>query len=195
MPTSHNYYFTQGNAKCDSVVSSALQKLSGLGDSSEVKFSRCERCNVSVCSVSQSESKFTMLMYNSMGQSRRDYVRVPVTSSSYSVYDDAGVAIPSQTIAVNRDAAVGQDAARFTLVFEVDVPALGYSTYSAQQTHEAASSSSTFVQPEPLPDVTGDDIIVANSKLKLTFSGSTGRLETIENLVDGAVVTVDQKWM
>ena len=182
---------SKGNQECDAIIDETLKKLSGAKSHDHFEFERCALANVSLCSVSQNNDEFTVLLYNSIAQSRHEeYVRVPVSSDGWTVQCvESGDSVPIQVVPNVADSSSQKGSSPYSLVFPANVPALGYRTYSFKK-----RASSNLVRPIEMPRIS-EDTIVENSKLKLTFGGLTGKLKSIENLADGSKININQEWM
>ena len=56
----------------------------------------CPALNISQCEVTESAGTFLVLLYNPLSRPVTHYVRLPVPSASYEVYDHRGEKIPTQ---------------------------------------------------------------------------------------------------
>uniref|UniRef100_A0A8C7N966 Alpha-mannosidase n=1 Tax=Oncorhynchus kisutch TaxID=8019 RepID=A0A8C7N966_ONCKI len=124
-----------GWAHCQVLVSNTLSSLSG----SSAPRVYCEHLNISVCPLTE-----TMNVYNPLARPVSWPVRLPVNGTAYSISDAKGKVVPvsQATAAVRR----GRGYAVNELLFQVQAPPLGYSTYSVSLLQNGPPSP-----PSPLP--------------------------------------------
>uniref|UniRef100_A0A8B9KHS8 Alpha-mannosidase n=1 Tax=Astyanax mexicanus TaxID=7994 RepID=A0A8B9KHS8_ASTMX len=109
---------------CQVLVSNSLAALSG----SNVPRVFCENLNISVCPLTEGSKRFSMNVYNPLARPISWSVHLPVNGSSYSVQDSNGMVIPVSKATQNLRR--GRGYAKNELVFQVQAPPLGFSTYS-----------------------------------------------------------------
>uniref|UniRef100_A0A4W5KMX2 Alpha-mannosidase n=1 Tax=Hucho hucho TaxID=62062 RepID=A0A4W5KMX2_9TELE len=120
-----------GWAHCQVLVSNTLSSLSG----SSAPRVYCEHLNVSVCPLTETSKKVTLNVYNPLAHPVSWPVRLPVNGTAYSISDANGKAVDSQvsvSVCSDNGSAVrrGRGYAVNELLFQVQAPPLGYSTYS-----------------------------------------------------------------
>uniref|UniRef100_A0A4W5MS08 Alpha-mannosidase n=1 Tax=Hucho hucho TaxID=62062 RepID=A0A4W5MS08_9TELE len=118
-----------GWAHCQVLVSNTLSSLSG----SSAPRVYCEHLNVSVCPLTETSKKFSVNVYNPLARPVSWPVRLPVNGTAYSISDANGKAVDSQVVPVSQATAAvrrGRGYAVNELLFQVQAPPLGYSTYS-----------------------------------------------------------------
>uniref|UniRef100_A0A8K9UZS1 Alpha-mannosidase n=1 Tax=Oncorhynchus mykiss TaxID=8022 RepID=A0A8K9UZS1_ONCMY len=121
-----------GWAHCQVLVSNTLSSLSG----SSAPRVYCEHLNISVCPLTE-----TMNVYNPLARPVSWPVRLPVNGTAYRISDV--VPVSQATAAVRR----GRGYAVNELLFQVQAPPLGYSTYSVSLLQNGPPSP----QSSPLP--------------------------------------------
>uniref|UniRef100_A0A672K5A4 Alpha-mannosidase n=1 Tax=Sinocyclocheilus grahami TaxID=75366 RepID=A0A672K5A4_SINGR len=120
-----------GWAHCEVLVRNSLAVLSG----SESPRVFCENLNISVCPLTESSQKvlyFSMNVYNPLGRTVSWPVRLPVNGSLYSVTDTKGKTVDSQVVPLSKSTQQmrrNRGYAKGELVFQVEAPPLGYTTY------------------------------------------------------------------
>uniref|UniRef100_A0A672MN49 Lysosomal alpha-mannosidase n=1 Tax=Sinocyclocheilus grahami TaxID=75366 RepID=A0A672MN49_SINGR len=124
-----------GWAHCEVLVRNSLAVLSG----SEAPRVFCENLNISVCPLTESSHKFSMNVYNPLGRTVSWPVRLPVNGSVYNVTDANGRAVDSQ---VGNVFISLKGYAKGELVFQVEAPPLGYSTYIISMLRDEPPASS-----------------------------------------------------
>jgi len=125
-----------------------------------------------------------VLLYNPLARARTELVKLPVAGpNNYNVYDERGVAIPSQTVA-SFEPFPKNKPAPFLLYFEASVKGLGYTTYFVQPTSNLVSPAKWFTPQAP--------ITIQNSAVSVTFSDVTGRLSSITNKASGVTSAISQ---
>uniref|UniRef100_A0AAZ3NU37 Alpha-mannosidase n=1 Tax=Oncorhynchus tshawytscha TaxID=74940 RepID=A0AAZ3NU37_ONCTS len=123
-----------GWAHCQVLVSNTLSSLSG----SSAPRVYCEHLNISVCPLTETSKKFSVNVYNPLARPVSWPVRLPVNGTAYSISDAKGKAVDSQVVL--SVVPVSQ------LLFQVQAPPLGYSTYSVSLLQNGPPSP-----PSPLP--------------------------------------------
>uniref|UniRef100_A0A3B4WWI6 Alpha-mannosidase n=1 Tax=Seriola lalandi dorsalis TaxID=1841481 RepID=A0A3B4WWI6_SERLL len=156
-----------GWQRCQVLVSNSLAALSG----SSAKRIYCDNLNISVCPLTESSKKFSVSVYNPLARPVTRPVRLPVNGTAYAVSDANGKAVDCQVstreVRRNRGFAVNE------LVFQVQAPPLGYSTYSV---------SLRQAGPRPASAQPGAPTVIQNKFLRVTFDPDTGLLSSLSNL-------------
>lgn len=177
-----------GRVKAETPVFEALAALS----SSEADaFSFCIQRNVSRCEATQTVGDdLTVLVWNGLAQARTELMELPVSSASARVLASDGTPVPSQivpSLSSFTDSAIpSADGAPQTLLFNAELPPLGFATYRLDLQHDVA--------PVQTIKESLDDVLLENEHLKITFCGETGRICSIENKEDGVQIEARQDW-
>ncbi|XP_052465478.1 lysosomal alpha-mannosidase [Carassius gibelio] len=173
-----------GWAHCEVLVLNSLAILSG----SEAPRVFCENLNISVCPLTESSHKFSMNVYNPLGRTVSWPVRLPVNGSAYSVTDANGRAVESQVVPLSKstqEVRRNRGYAKGELVFQVEAPPLGYTTYII-----------SMLQDEP-PASRGKPTAarsIQNKFLKVTFDDTTGLLSSLTNLETNQTIRLTQNF-
>ncbi|XP_072528049.1 lysosomal alpha-mannosidase isoform X1 [Salminus brasiliensis] len=157
---------------CQVLVSNSLAVLS----QSDVPRVFCENLNISVCPLTEGSKMFSMSVYNPLARPANWSVHLPVNGSSYRVTDSGGTAVNSQVIPVSKPTQHvrrGRGYAQNELVFQVQAPPLGFSTYSITLLKGAGAPA------EPRRSA---PVSMQNKYLKVTFDPTTGLLSGLTNL-------------
>lgn len=97
------------------------------------EFNSCLDLNISKCEVSEKSENFIVTLYNPLGYSTHEYVRIPVLDKSYSVVDYKGVEAPVQFVEVPesvKNLNYRFSLAMYELVFLAnELPPMGYKSY------------------------------------------------------------------
>lgn len=202
-----------GANKATTVVNRALTCLAyPTNDSScqpsRVLFQQCPLLNISYCPESESNittgKTLVIVAYNSLGWNRTDFIRIPVSENLLEVTDVDGNTVPAQLVPFIGNAT--QQVRTFYsqaymgispmtnptswLVFEVSVPAFGYSSYFIKSPSKEAVPGSSIGSP------TGNGtIIVGPGHFQLTFSVKTGQITRMTNNHTGADLPVQQSYL
>ena len=121
--------------KCKTVINQSLNKLIA---KSEQKVNQlfCQNLNISACSVTETDDSLAVTVYNPTAHSVKYSVRLPVTNKAIEVVDPSGnpvkadvVPIPAAVLNLKERVSKAKD----ELVFEANIPALGFSTYLLKQ--------------------------------------------------------------
>ena len=110
-------------------------------------FQYCDFLNISVCQITETEKSLAVNVYNPIARPVSSYVRVPVNSRSYTVTDSDGEVIEAQVVSLSAETqklrAPHEGHAAYELNFEVNAPALGFSTYFITKTSSKKSKRKT----------------------------------------------------
>uniref|UniRef100_A0A8C7N8H6 Alpha-mannosidase n=1 Tax=Oncorhynchus kisutch TaxID=8019 RepID=A0A8C7N8H6_ONCKI len=131
-----------GWAHCQVLVSNTLSSLSG----SSAPRVYCEHLNISVCPLTETSKKFSVNVYNPLARPVSWPVRLPVNGTAYIPHS---IPTPPQVVPVSQATAAvrrGRGYAVNELLFQVQAPPLGYSTYSVSLLQNGPPSP-----PSPLP--------------------------------------------
>ena len=160
-----------------------------------LKFIYCDYLNVSSCALTEVESSFTVNVYNPIARQVTSYVRIPVNSTSYTVYDSTGKTVESQVVDVSaRTKSIRKEGGLHELVFKTSAPPLGFSSYLIKKAsgNIKPDKSSIYSRAVPLTEATSNPIF--NKFLTLDFSADTGRLSRITENVEEISLDVDQQF-
>uniref|UniRef100_A0A3Q1GUL4 Alpha-mannosidase n=1 Tax=Acanthochromis polyacanthus TaxID=80966 RepID=A0A3Q1GUL4_9TELE len=157
---------------CQVLVSNSLAALSG--SSSQRIY--CDNLNISVCPLTASSKKFSVSVYNPLARPVTWPVRLPVNGTAYTVSDANGKPVDCQVVPVSKatqDVRRNRGFAVNELVFQVQAPPLGYSTYSVSLLQDGSRPASTQHRTPT---------VIQNKFLKVTFDPDTGLLSSLSNL-------------
>ncbi|PRP80616.1 hypothetical protein PROFUN_11559 [Planoprotostelium fungivorum] len=171
---------SMGQHKVEEVVGQSLGKLMGAGGD----FGFCHSLNESICEHTEDlNGTVAVTFYNPVAWQRSHFPRFPVTSTDVEVMDSDGQ-VQKAELFPNAD-----DENKYDLVFVADIPPMGYATYFISSQKTDYTSLVTGV------DIEGG-LKLDNSEISLTFSDTTGRLDSATNLREGIEldVTLDYLW-
>eukprot|EP00064_Thunnus_orientalis_P022022 superscaffoldBa00007078_g22201 len=165
---------------CQVLVSNSLAALSG----SSAKRIYCDNLNISVCPLTESSKKFSVNVYNPLARPVTWPVRLPVNGTAYAVSDANGksvvpVSTVTQEVRKKRGFAVNE------LVFQVQAPPLGYSTYSVSLLKNGPPPASTQHRAATA---------IQNKYLRVTFDPDTGLLSSLSNLETKQTIKLSQNF-
>ncbi|XP_063055152.1 lysosomal alpha-mannosidase [Engraulis encrasicolus] len=169
---------------CQVVVMNSMAVLSG----SDVSRVFCEKLNISVCPLTEASKMFSMNVYNPLARPVNWYVHLPVNGSAYSVADAQGNPVSCEVIPVSKATQVlrgDQSWAQNELVFQVQAPPLGYTTYSISLLQN---------RPPPPPPRPNAPLTMQNKFLKVTFDPATGLLSGLSNLETQQSIKLSQNF-
>ncbi|XP_013877498.1 lysosomal alpha-mannosidase [Austrofundulus limnaeus] len=169
---------------CQVLVSNSLASLSG----SSAERIYCDNLNISVCPLTESSKKFSVSVYNSLAQPLSWPIRLPVNGTAYRVADAKGKPVDSQVVPVSRstqEVRRNRGFAMNELVFQVQAPPLGYSTYFVSAIQDA---------PPLFPPRSGAPTGIQNKYLKVTFDPDTGLLSSLSNLETKQTIKLTQNF-
>ncbi|XP_020576421.1 alpha-mannosidase-like [Phalaenopsis equestris] len=179
-------------------------------NSSSIKLSQCNLVNISYCPSTEEISNgknLVMVVYNSLGWNRTEYIRVPVDDNQIVVRDANGNFVETQVIEMDNTtkeirnfyvkAYLGEqpkDSPKFWLVFKVLVPPLGWNTYYiSKATRKEGNNSNCFTSTISAPD--NETVEIGPGSLKIAFSPTTGKLERMVNYRTGVDLYVQQNYL
>eukprot|EP01117_Protostelium_nocturnum_P009283 TRINITY_DN3325_c0_g2_i1.p1 TRINITY_DN3325_c0_g2~~TRINITY_DN3325_c0_g2_i1.p1 ORF type:complete len:559 (-),score=163.49 TRINITY_DN3325_c0_g2_i1:736-2412(-) len=148
-----------GQASVQTVISELInQKLGG-----KTQFSFCPLLNESKCEATTSDAgDISIVFYNPIGWTRNEFIRIPINSPNWKVFDYNSLPIDSQII----------KSKGLELLFRATIPPLGYSTYFLRKSSKRSFELSNRFRGE---------LNIENDIWALTFSPSTGLLSSITN--------------
>ncbi|KAM8843149.1 lysosomal alpha-mannosidase [Synchiropus picturatus] len=170
---------------CQVLVSNSLAALSG---STAERF-YCDLLNVSVCDLTESSGKFSVNVYNPLARPVTWPVRLPVNGLAYLVSDANGRAVDCQVLPVSgatRAVRRSRGSATKELVFQVEAPPLGYTTYSVSLLQDGA--------PPPPAARGSSPPILQNKFLRVTFDPDTGLLSGLTNMETKQSIKLSQNF-
>lgn len=168
----------------------------------EFSFSSCSELNISSCAVPESSESFMVTLYNPLGQSTDQYVRLPVQHGSYVVQDHLSVTLDTQLVPIALDVRTlhfrSSQATAELVFYASDIPPLGYRSYYVTRGRLAAKAveakeifngqkDEKEVAPTPLPE----SATIGNSHLNLTFDRN-GLLSSV--VVNGVQTQLTQNF-
>ncbi|XP_061514028.1 lysosomal alpha-mannosidase-like [Anopheles gambiae] len=151
---------------CSANTRSALNQLTGERDSFKFDWGYCKQANVSACAMTESSDNLVVLLYNPLGHSSNDFVRLPVKEGNYLVRNDRGQAVRSTLIPIPSsviDLPFRESKATHELVFQGEqVAPVGYKSYYVSKEESKSSSSAAVMHQE-------DNVSIGNDHLTVHF--------------------------
>ena len=161
-----------------------------------LNYTYCDYLNVSICQITEKEDSVVMNVYNPTGRNVVHYIRLPVTSKQYMVFDSSGNPVVSQIARVSPETSTirrgSHGSAGYELAFEALAPALGYSSYFIERIKKEKLSGTALFSEEHLMD--SDKTSIENDYLKLEFSDQTGRLIRMTNKNEDLALDIEQQF-
>ncbi|XP_054635980.1 lysosomal alpha-mannosidase isoform X1 [Dunckerocampus dactyliophorus] len=157
---------------CQVLVSNSLAVLSG----STAERVYCNDLNISVCSLTESSKKFSINVFNPLARPITWPVRLPVNGTAYVVSDAQGKTVDCEVVPVSqatRNVRRSRGFAVNELLFQVQAPPLGFSTYFVSLLQDGS--------PPVFKWYRGPKSIW-NKYLQVTFDPDTGLLSGLANL-------------
>jgi len=211
----------ESSTEIEEGISKSLQKLMGTDAEffhCNCNDEGAKNClNITMCSYSSSHDSFKVVAWNpiaSEGQSEKS-LRIPVTGYEWTVKDEStGQTVPSEVIPIDSrtksvpllyvnhyglDAAASEakrkdymNNATHVLVFNVNLPPMGYATFAAQKLKVLAKET-TPVSIEYVPQ-TAAPFTVDNGVYQISFDPSTGMSTTLTNLRSKLTTDFEISW-
>ncbi|KAK0140408.1 Lysosomal alpha-mannosidase [Merluccius polli] len=174
----------KGWQRCQVVVSNSLAALSG----SSAGRVYCDNLNISACPLTEASKEFSVSVYNPLARPVVWPVRLPVNGSAYGVRDAGGAPLACQVVPVSeatRQVRKDRGHAANELVFLVQAPPLGYSTYSVSRLQNG---------PPPASATPGPPAAIQNQFVRATFDPATGLLASLTNLETQQTINLTQNF-
>uniref|UniRef100_A0A6E8WBV9 Alpha-mannosidase n=1 Tax=Anopheles coluzzii TaxID=1518534 RepID=A0A6E8WBV9_ANOCL len=151
---------------CSANTRSALNQLTGERDSFKFDWGYCKQANVSACAMTESSDNLVVLLYNALGHSTNDFVRLPVKEGNYLVRNDRGQTVRSTLIPIPGsviDLPFRESEATHELVFQGEqVAPVGYKSYYVSKEESKSSSSAAVMRQD-------DNVSIGNDRLTVHF--------------------------
>uniref|UniRef100_A0A3Q3WC73 Alpha-mannosidase n=1 Tax=Mola mola TaxID=94237 RepID=A0A3Q3WC73_MOLML len=173
-----------GWKNCQVLVSNSLAALSG----SLAPRIHCDNLNISVCPLTETSKKFSVNVYNPLARPVTWLVRLPVNGTAYIVSDARGKSVECEVVPVSsatREVRRNRGFAVNELVFLVQAPPLGFTTYSVSLHAHGPPPASTR-QRTPAA--------IQNRFLRVTFDPDTGLLSSLSNLKTKQTIKLTQNF-
>uniref|UniRef100_A0A499FTU7 Alpha-mannosidase n=1 Tax=Anopheles arabiensis TaxID=7173 RepID=A0A499FTU7_ANOAR len=142
---------------CSANTRSALNQLTGERDSFKFDWGYCKQANVSACAMTESSDNLVVLLYNPLGHSSNEFVRLPVKEGNYLVRNDRGQTVRSTLIPIPGsviDLPFRDSEATHELVFQGEqVASVGYKSYYVSKEESKSSSSAAVMRQEDNSDI------------------------------------------
>lgn len=183
----------KGIDSCQRVINKAYNKILSTSNVSFPEQIFCNYLNISECTVTENNKLVAITIYNPIAKNISTYVRIPVLLSSYEILDFHGNSVESQLVPIPRsviDIPGRKSNATHELVFKVNLPPLGYTTYFLNKT---SSITSLMRQISRNHLSNGDQIVLKNDYITLYFSKTEGILKSITTK-NGINLAVNQSY-
>ncbi|KAG0461842.1 hypothetical protein HPP92_020318 [Vanilla planifolia] len=207
-----------GASQVEMVINLAIPCLANFGqkcgsNSSSINLSQCNLLNISYCPATEDisdEKGLVMVVYNSLGWNRTEYVRVPVKDNHLLVRDADGNVVEAQFIEIENasiqlrnvyvKAYIGKspkDAPKYWLVFEVSVPPMGWNTYFISKATKQAfkENDQKMYHTSTISTPDNDTVEIGPGNFKMEFSRTSGQLKRVVNRRTGVDLPVQQSFL
>ncbi|XP_068670671.1 lysosomal alpha-mannosidase-like isoform X1 [Montipora foliosa] len=145
----------------------------------------CDHLNISVCAESEQKEAFTVTIYNAIARQVSAMIRLPLAVGSMAVYGPQGHPVESQilpisdaTKQVQKEQNQGQSVSSFEIVFNAELPALGFATYFINST-KSSRLKELFREPPKKLRKDSEEVSIENEYIQLTFSSDSGLLTSM----------------
>jgi alpha-mannosidase len=206
---------SESSFEVEAGIALSLSKMLGVAaaDLDHCNCNQASNClNMSVCSATSGASGFSVVAWNPNGHTSHEVVRLPVMGTSWAVTDANGQSVQASVVdldartlglpllylnsygmnATQKQQALDQlkNQATHELVFEIEVPAVGFATYQCNST---AVHQEHAVVAERL-DTSDGPMVVGNEMYDIEFNN--GMMTKITNKVSGISTpfTIDWGW-
>lgn len=203
---------SESSFEVEAGVSLSLSKMLGHDASSSLALGHCncntagDCLNISVCAYTTSRNSFAAVAWNPLGQATTDTARIPVVGQAWSVVDSEGKHVESQLVEIDArtkslpllylnsykmnastiaaEQAKLENNATHVLVFQMDLPPVGYTTFTAK----AGSATAATTRTRPMAATQ----TVENDMYALEFK--SGGLASITNKASGITTALSIDW-
>uniref|UniRef100_A0A8D3DGP9 Alpha-mannosidase n=1 Tax=Scophthalmus maximus TaxID=52904 RepID=A0A8D3DGP9_SCOMX len=169
---------------CQVLVSNSLAALTG----SSAKRIYCDNLNISVCPLTESSKKFSVSVYNPLARPVTWPVRLPVNGTAYTVSDAKGQPVDCQVVPVSRatrEVRKNRGFAINELVFQVQAPPLGFSTYSVSLLQDGPPPAAATKHRAPT---------AIQNKVFTLRKSEIGTIVSLSNLETGQSISLTQNF-
>ncbi|KAF5192814.1 Alpha-mannosidase [Thalictrum thalictroides] len=203
-----------GALEAENIVNLALSCLTNSSSSEQcvapaINIHQCPLLNISYCPPTEDEildgKSLVVLVYNSLGWSRTDAIRIPVNDTNLEVFDSKGDSIQIQYLSIDNatsnlrnfytKAYLGTSPKQFPkywLVFQASVSPLGWNTYFINGGRKGTRTSEYVSVNTASQNETVD---VGPGNLKMYFSATTGQLKRMINVKAGVDIPIQQSYL
>jgi alpha-mannosidase len=123
------------------VIEKAYKRLLTKTESNQQIF--CDTLNITECTISETSDKIAVTIYNPIGRSLSQYIRVPIVSGNYEVYDPNGEEVTHKVVVPVSKAVTAlperKSHSMNELVFKANLLPLGFVTYLLKKTNTEKS--------------------------------------------------------
>jgi hypothetical protein len=103
----------------------------------------CDTLNITECSISETSDKIAVTIYNPIGRPLSQYIRVPIVSGNYEVYDPNGEKVTHKVMVPVSKAVTALPGRKSDsmneLVFKANLLPLGFVTYLLKKSNTEKS--------------------------------------------------------
>ncbi|KAK6924503.1 Glycosyl hydrolase family 38, C-terminal [Dillenia turbinata] len=204
-----------GSSEAEAVVSSALSCLVNSNSSTPCRapastFKQCQLINISYCPATEEKipdgKSLIIVVYNSLGWIRSDFIRIPVSNANLVVEDAMGNTIEAQYIELDNitiklrnfytKAYLGvspKEVPRYWLSFQVSLPPLGWNTYFISTAAGKGKRQRSYLSATDSPS--NGTVEIGPGNLKMSFSVTTGQLTRMFNRKTGVDLPIQQSYL
>lgn len=137
-----------GTEKCFPLINRALDEIFNrklkVNSGGPSKFFYCSQLNITECLPIENKEQFNVLVYNPLPRTVKSWISVPVVKSNYELVDlGTGDRVDAETTLVFPELSMIVDRkskANYNLVFNAQLPAMGFKTFSFVQKPDIAKS-------------------------------------------------------
>ena len=176
-----------GQKECQDTINLLLNKVLPKGKSPPLIFEYCDYLNESACALTYTNF-FDVVVYNPLPRASNVTISIPVSVPA-ELRDSAGSLVTACDVQLiyQTPLAEQREPLPLVLVFEANLPPLGYATYFVRQTQR---SGCKYLQPQ----TQAKGIILRNGVLEVAFDDVTGRIKYITNLALNQTIQLDQQF-
>ncbi|XP_054707229.1 lysosomal alpha-mannosidase-like [Uloborus diversus] len=186
---------SEGYSQCKEAVGKSIRLL--LSNSTILpRLQFCDDLNISQCVFTEIESQFLVIVFNSLVQPVKTFVRLPVTGEGYLIRQmmRRRRSLPAQVLPIPPSVISLPERSSLAvneLIFPITIPPLGFSIYGVQMIQDY----------QPVGDIesgrlsiTIQDATIQNEELKIIIDGYSGLLKEIIVLETDTRISIKQSF-
>ncbi|XP_067673704.1 lysosomal alpha-mannosidase-like [Haliotis asinina] len=188
----YNRMLSEGERACQYVISTAYRKLLTQKTRNLPTQHFCNHLNISVCHMTETADKVFVTVFNPLGQSASQWIRLPVTVHHFIITGPKSQATEAQIVPLTestlRIPERGIKKPRVDVVFEAKLPPFGFAVYTLETDDDA-----TLIPPKE--EIGTGRYYVTNQYLSLTVDPRTGVTQTLRNKEIGVDIKMEQRYL
>ncbi|KAK6168980.1 hypothetical protein SNE40_020119 [Patella caerulea] len=183
----YNHLLSEGEVQCQSVIDEAYKMMLPQTSVKPPQQEFCYNLNISECSSTENSKQFVVNVYNPLSRHVTYWVRLPVSSTPYTVTDPNSQQLKLDILPVDDKTKTlpgRKSQAENELVFPAKLSPLGYGSFYVKSTTEGERAKTHKTMD-------GEEFAIQNEHIKVSF-GKDGILKSVQNIKNGMEVKMEQ---